>query len=131
MFSKNQAFLFNISEFERGTQPPLYIEFYGGDILAIKSDVLIVSAFVNDYWPVNGSVLGSIAQRFGFQFADHLPDGATTLSNKLHLFPTSECEAFKYLWVLDISEQGYKTPSQLIAAFSVLTRHLSDIARPA
>jgi len=110
-----RAPLFNSAEIPRGESSSLYAEFYAGDILSVHSDALIVSSFSGDYYPVPGSVLGAIADRFGLRYGAVRPDGTASVASNLHRFPTAPCAAFKELWVLeikDISDQEPVTPGE-------------------
>jgi len=98
----------------------------------VHSDALIVSSFSGDYYPVPGSVLGAIADRFGLRYGAVRPDGTASVASNLHRFPTAPCAAFKELWVLeikDISDQEPVTPGEIALAFSTLRQSIPQLVK--
>jgi len=125
-----RAPLFNLAEIQRGELASLYVEFYAGDILSVYSDALIVSAFSGDYYPISGSVLGAIADRFGIRYGANRPDGTVSIAGNLHRFPTPRCSAFKELWVLEIKNTANRepvSPGEIALAFSTLHHNIRQL----
>jgi hypothetical protein len=101
-----QAHLFHLREIRREDGLAVELEFYVGDILAVHSDVLLVSAIAGSYDPTPGSVFGDIADRYGISFANGPPPDTTRLAGGLLHFPGISCAAFDSLWVIEMSEPG-------------------------
>jgi hypothetical protein len=57
--------LFNLVQPDPG-RPDFSVYFYAGDILSLKTDILVLSAYQGAYFPVPDTVLGHLAGRFGF-----------------------------------------------------------------
>jgi len=126
------AHLFNVWEVPRGQAPSLFAEFYAGDILSIRSDVLIVSSFRGDYFPTQGSILGALADRFGLAYGTTLPRGSLSVHPNLHKFPVTGCLAFRDLWVIEIREWDAKstvTLADVSKAFGVLKGSIAKVAQ--
>jgi hypothetical protein len=127
--SKESAYLFNIHEIQH-EEGILFIEFYAGNILDKYSDALVVSSFSKDYYPVQGSILGAIADKFGIEFTDTLPEGVMTFAEKLHKVPVSSCSAFRSLWIVemrDLEGLGEVTLGDVRRNFAILDKHIIDI----
>ncbi len=118
--------LFNITEIERSNNPPLLLEFYGGDITGVYSDILLISAFRSDYFPFVGTVFWRIKDKFGIEFGDHIPEGSKLVSEGLYEFPIVQNSAFSKLWVQEIkkSPNTDSSDSDIMRAF----RHLENSA---
>ncbi len=127
---KEAAFLFNTCEFPRQNARSLFVEFYAGDILSVRSDALVVSAYRRNFHPTRGSLLGAISDRFGYSYGVQLPEGTISVNPDLHCFPAAPCLAFNSLWVLEIKDLGDESPltlGQLVQRLSVLDRHMPKI----
>ncbi|PTN09299.1 hypothetical protein C8N47_105140 [Mangrovibacterium marinum] len=97
--------IFNITEIPRSSYRPLNLEFYGGDITSVFSDVLLTSAFQGNFYPTPNTILGRINERFGIHFSN-LPENATRLGDRLFDFGSPTTSSYKRLWVLEISQLG-------------------------
>jgi hypothetical protein len=95
------AHLFHLREIQREDGLSVELEFYAGDVLAVRNEVLLVSAFAGSYLPTPGSIFGAIADRYGIEFASGPPLGATRHPGGLLHFPVS-CPAFDSLWVIEM-----------------------------
>lgn len=122
-----ESYLFNISEIERKNNSPLILEFYGGDITSIYSDVLLVSAFQSSYIPTYGSVFWSIKEKFGIELGNQVPQKSQLILEGLHEFPVPKTSAFSRLWVKDIKQFSNDSSSNIdiIRAFHFL-ENLAD-----
>ncbi|HVN41119.1 MAG TPA: hypothetical protein VMW19_23385 [Myxococcota bacterium] len=100
------AHLFHLREIRREEGLPVELEFYAGDVLALHSEVLLVSAFSGWYQPTPGSLFGSIAERYGISFASGPPPGATRYPEGLLHFSGIACPAFDSLWIVEMREAG-------------------------
>jgi hypothetical protein len=97
------AHLFHLREIQREDGLSVELEFYAGDVLAVHSEVLLVSAFAGSYHPTPGSIFGAIADRHGISFTSGPPADATRYPEGLLHFPVS-CPAFDSLWVIELRD---------------------------
>jgi len=78
---------------------PRYIEIYQGDLTAIPPreavDLLLVSAFPNDYEPAKGSTIGALAQR-GLSVAELAEKKALDLRGAASCWLSTEVDAQRY-----------------------------------
>jgi O-acetyl-ADP-ribose deacetylase (regulator of RNase III) len=98
------SYIFNITEIEREQAKPLKLEFYGGDILSEYSDVLLLSAFRNDYKPFEGTIFHKLKEKFGISYNNELPAGHIKITDRLYDFNSTQTSAFKKLWILEIAD---------------------------
>lgn len=96
--------LFNITEISRFDNPPLTLEFYGGDITSAYSDVLLISAFKDGYVPLKGSILGRIYQKFGINLVQTAISEKSELLPYIYRLPAPPTSAFNQLWALEIQD---------------------------
>jgi hypothetical protein len=95
--------IFNITQIERNNLEPLYLEFYGGDVTLLESDVLLISAFKSSFTPNEGTVFQTLKNRYGIEYDDKLPNGYIKISHGLYEFPINNIiTPFKRLWVIEI-----------------------------
>jgi hypothetical protein len=123
-----QAHLFHLREIPREVGFPLELELYAGDLLALRSEVLLVSAFAGSYLPTPGSVFGAIADRFGIAFEAGPPPGTTSHPGGLLRFSGISCPAFDSLWVLEMQHPGETfSREDLRNALEVIGRALPEM----
>ena len=122
------AHLFHLREVPREAGLSVELELYAGDVLALHSEVLLVSAFAGSYMPTRGSVFGAIAERFGISFERGAPPGAIRHPGGLLHFRGIACPAFDSLWVLEMRDGGEKfSREDLRSALDAIGRALPDM----
>lgn len=99
-----EAHLFHLREIPREDGLAVELELHAGDILALHSEVLLLSAFAGSYAPVPGSIFGALTERFGISFPSGPPPGAVRHPGGLVHFRGVSCEAFDSLWVADMRD---------------------------
>lgn len=97
------VYLFNITEIKGNNNRPIMIEFYGGDITEIYSDILLVSAYKSSYIPTKNSIFYALKERLNIEFGSSMPEGSVKLNDYLYQFNIEPTLIFKRLWVLEIS----------------------------
>jgi hypothetical protein len=122
------AHLFHLREIPRDDGISVELELYAGDVLALPSEVLLLSAFAGSYEPTRGTVFGAIADRFGISFEAGPPPGLTRHPGGLLHFPGVSCEAFDSLWVLEMKQPGEAfSREDLRRALDAIGRALPDM----
>jgi hypothetical protein len=122
------AHLFHLREIPREDGLSVELELYAGDVLALHSEALLVSAFAGSYHPTPGSLFGAIADRFGIAFKKGPPPGATRHPGGLIHFRGVSCAAFDSLWVLEMVEPGEEfSRENLRSALDAIGRALPDM----
>jgi hypothetical protein len=124
----SEAHLFHLREIPREGGLGVELELYAGDVLALRSEVLLLSAFAGDYAPRRGTVFGAIADRFGLRFEQGPPPGAVRHPGGLLHFRGVTTEAFRALWVIELVEPGrpFSMPD-LRAALDTVGAHLPEM----
>jgi hypothetical protein len=126
------AHLFHLREIPREDGLSVELELYAGDLLALHSEVLLLSAFAGSYHPTPGSLFGAIADRFGIAFKKVPPPGATRHPGGLLHFRGVSCPAFDSLWVLEMVEPGEEfSRKNLRNALDAIGRALPDMLHEA
>jgi hypothetical protein len=121
------AHLFHLRDIQREDGLSVELEFYAGDVLAIHSEVLLVSAFAGSYQPTPGSIFGAIADRYGISFTSGPPADATRYPEGLLHFPVS-CPAFDSLWVIELRDPRRPfSLENLRAALAAVSGRLPDM----
>lgn len=122
------AHLFHLREIPREGGLALELELYAGDILALRSEVLLVSAFAGSYVPTQGTVFRAIADRFGLSFGAGPPPGTVRHPGGLLHFRGVAAEAFRGLWVIELVEPGRPFALRdLRAALDTVGAHLPEM----
>lgn len=122
------AHLFNLREIPRDDGLSVELEFYAGDVLAIRSEVLLLSAFAGSYQPAPGSLFGAIADRYGISFGTEPPPGSYRYPGGLLRFGGVSCPAFDSLWVLEMKRPGQRfSLRDLRRALETVGSHLPDL----
>jgi hypothetical protein len=126
------AHLFHLREIRREDGLPVELELYAGDVLALHSEVLIVSAFPGSYHPTPGSAFGAIRERYGLSFGSEPPPGAVRHPDGLLHFRGIACPAFDSLWVIELREPGQPfTVKDLRRALRAVEARLPDMLETA
>ncbi|QZT37451.1 hypothetical protein K5X82_00820 [Halosquirtibacter xylanolyticus] len=126
----DNSFIFNITEIPSNNGQALTLEFYGGDITSRYSDILLVSAFQGDFNPTKRTVLGRIHERFDISFQNGLPDNAIKLRQGIYDLSSPKTEAYKCLWVLEMTnrkEAGEEQNSNFYASMKRLEKLIDVI----
>src|SRR5690606_17532421 len=114
------AKIFNITELERTGHYPLSLEFYGGNILDIHSDVMLMSSFKANYFPLEVCIFSSIACQFGYCFTRYLPEGSEEIMEGLIKVNVPKCRSFDQLWILEISALSGNSETDMVRAIKKL-----------
>lgn len=94
--------LFNLHEITINDESVL-IEFYAGDIFDVPSDILLLSAFKDNYYPVPGTTWGSLHERTGIAVNTDECCQSNISENLIH-FQTPENECFSELAALELAD---------------------------
>ena len=101
----------------------LIIEFYAGDIFDIYSDIFLLSAFKNDFYPAPNTTWEGLYQRLDLDFTtDALPE-RKRISENILSFQTPENSYFGKLAAIELSD--YTKKSNFTKA--TLTRRYSEL----
>jgi hypothetical protein len=117
--------IFNITEIPRNSERPLILEFYGGDITSIYSDVMLISAFQGDFRPMPNTIFGRIKDKFGVSYSSKLPDEVTDLGEGIYDLHSPQTEAYKRLWALEIT--NFNTSADRSILFYKSIKHLEKL----
>lgn len=99
--------LFNLHEMHTSTGI-LTIEFYAGDIFDIYSDILVLSAFKDSFFPTQGTTWGYFYQKTGFDFYNYIDSSSPGISEnivKFNLPSNKYCSRLYAIEMLDLRKK--------------------------
>jgi hypothetical protein len=119
------SYLFNITEIEKKSGDSLYLEFYGGDITDVTSDLLIISAFKSSYYPTMGTILERLYEKYNLYYGGIDSSNLNSIVGGILELPVIGTTYNGKLWVLEIinplSDIGSRE-SQVTKSFMALEK---------
>ncbi|MBK7341728.1 MAG: hypothetical protein IPJ06_00665 [Saprospiraceae bacterium] len=120
--------LFNIVYPDDGHQD-LAVYFYAGDILAMETDILVVSAFQGSYHPVGGTLFGQLASRYRFYVPENELERISEHLVRLPVRPEDGLPC-KTILIVEMNHSLGSARDIMLRTFSELGRHLPDLIGP-
>lgn len=120
--------LFNIVYPDGGPQD-LAVYFYAGDMLAMETDILVISAFQGSYHPVGGTLFGQLASRYRF----YVPENELErISEHLLRLPVRREDGLpcKTILIVEMNHRHGSARDIMLRTFSELVRYLPDLIGP-
>ncbi|MGV8963798.1 MAG: hypothetical protein ACOH2V_10535 [Candidatus Saccharimonadaceae bacterium] len=124
----NKTTLFNLHEL-RINDTDLLIEFYAGDIFDIYSNILLLSAFKDGFYPSKGTTWGSLYERTGISFETMLPEDRVQKSENIHFLRTKKNKCFDKLIAFELTDLRRKngfTRATLLTRYKELADFLEN-----
>ena len=116
--------LFNLHEIST-SNGSVIIEFYAGDIFDVSSDILILSAFKDNFFPKPGTIWGSLFLKTKISFLGDVSSKSQRVSENIVSFNTRENPYFKKLVALELADVN-RIKNFTTASFSSRYQELLD-----
>jgi hypothetical protein len=120
-----QTHLFNIVNPDV-THPDFNICFYAGDILFIKTDILVVSAFQNNFYPLTGTILGDLYEKLEIKINRH---DLISISENLSIVHFDDINLpFRKILIVEMNDLTTDNPLNIVRfRFTEIRNYISNI----
>ena len=112
----------------------LTIEFYAGDIFDIYSDILVLSAFKDSFFPTQGTTWGYFYQKTGFDFYNYIDSSSPGISEnivKFNLPSNKYCSRLYAIEMLDLRKNSNGFTEALVKhRYRDFIRLLESVSEP-